>query len=175
VGKVAVNLEEQNKIFIPKLQRVAHRLGGNVVAVSEERYDALHIFEAPFTSYRLGIDWIKRVVYFVWDTDGHTRLCWGDIIHEMGHVFACKKNPDNSDEYDFFGWEWALMKQIGGNEDQWNESQKHYQIGIQVNGSWFNEWGSLTPKQRRHVLKDRLEKAKALGLIDSRRKVQAIR
>jgi hypothetical protein len=37
----------------------------------------------------------------------------GHLIHEMGHVFATTKKPNDSNEWDFFAWEVALAKELG--------------------------------------------------------------
>lgn len=151
---------------IQKLRRLARKWGGDLVGVNQKEWDRLKeerltdrtrpFHEAPFSSNDLGVHWpSRRVIY-------SGKVEWVEVIHEMGHVFATTENPEHVDEYDFFGWEYALVKLIGASIDEWVKHNKDY--GVTENG--YSEFGDLSPGKRDELLKQCVAKGKELGIID---------
>jgi hypothetical protein len=159
---------------IQKLRALARRWGGDLVEVSEKEWDRLKetrvshhgpgtrsFHEAPFTGRDLGVHWpSRRVIY-------HGEVQWVEVIHEMGHAFATPKDPDSTDELDFFGWEYSLVKAIGASEYEWVTHNKDYGV-YGVDEKVQGEFGDLSPKQQTELLKKLVAKGKELGIIDSR-------
>jgi len=153
---------------IQKLRRLARKWGGDLIRVSKAKWaefkeekltDRTHPFyEAPFTSNDLGIHWpTRRVVYC-------GEVHWPEVIHEMGHTFATNECPDHDEEFNWFGWEYALAKHIGGNIAEWVHHNKDYGIFDDASG----EFGDMTPKAREKLLRERIAKGQELGIIDAK-------
>lgn len=149
------------------LARYARAWGGKLLVVSEEKYKTYRALddysESPFSSHSLGVHWEQKLVVTV-------DAPWDEVIHEMGHVFACLKTPRKSDEYEFFGWEYALALAIKANAEIWCKGNRDYQLsGVspEVGGQKHvcYEFGHLTPKQKEWVLTERLEHARKTGLV----------
>jgi hypothetical protein len=124
------------------------------VAVAPEQYKHLvgdhTVHEAPFTSL-LATDWNRKKIYHV---DSH----WADIIHEMGHVFAARTDPNNCCEYDFFGWELMLARRVGSLV-AWVKRNEEYLVED------VQPLGALTPTVRRALLHERVAVVRELGLV----------
>lgn len=155
----------ENSKIIQKLARVAKTWGGAILKVSPKVYDDFMLtetfFGAPFTNHEVGQDWAtKRVIY------AGNKTPWTDFIHEMGHCFASIQNPEDSDEFVFFGWEIALVHHLGfprGSEgfQIWEKSNKDYVVtdGASV------QLGDLSSYERDVLYKDRWDHAVKVGLI----------
>jgi hypothetical protein len=158
---------------VAKLARLIARWNGKLVEASEKRYDRLLrtdlYSEAPFSHHSIGIMWHRKTIYYSGE------ICWTDLTHEMGHVFACPKAPDDEecDELSFFGWECALAKHIGADVAVWEKAQDAYQVEAGI-GS-FNEFGGLERQERDKVLADCMRVARELKSLDSRNRPRAIR
>lgn len=155
---------------IDQLRKLCHRWGGEFVELSQSAYDDVRHFkgeqkrvfgphrgpfyEAPFSSERLGVFWKARKLVYSGD------VYWTEVIHEMGHLFASSKNPDRSDEFNFFGWEYLLAKRVGDPEE-WIKTNRHY--GVSHRGS--EEFGSLNPKEQKQLLAEQVKCGKKLGII----------
>jgi hypothetical protein len=111
-------------------------------------------YGAPFTNHDLGVLWAKKQVVY------SGTVGWPEVIHEMGHVFACRVNPNRSEEFDFLGWEYALAKYIEGPMDEWLRELRNYQIA-----SDGREFGDLSPSERFKFLQERLEIARQKKLV----------
>lgn len=150
---------------LSKLKRLARKWGGDVVELSRSDYDKLQsgFYEAPFTSYRLGVHHRSKTVYW------SEKVEVGEVIHEMGHVFASKRPPDLTEEWDFFGWEYILAKKVGALKE-WTGSTSDYQVS--EDGETF---GGLTEAGRVVLLTERVSRAKALGLLSPRLSPLSIR
>lgn len=120
---------------------------------AQKRTSAREYNAAPFDNY-LGINWDKKIVYYVDDVQ------WPAIIHELGHLLATKKRPWECVEFDFFGWELAVVSEIGGSIDRWLESNHEYGVGD------YEELGSLGTMRLFATLNERLVNAQKLGIID---------
>jgi hypothetical protein len=150
---------------IKKLRNLAQKWGGKLVELSRDDFDTRFggkdpnnlrypkgLYNAPFSSHDLGIHWAKKQVIYSLPAE------WPEIVHEMGHVFACKKNPGRSDESTFLGWEYAVALYIGGPMNEWDNCMGDYGVEGQ-------EYGSLSKAEQQEVLAERLAFAKKKGLI----------
>ncbi len=113
------------------------------------------------------MDWHRKVIY----ADPSTKAA--DIIHEMGHVFACKVNPERSEEYLFLGWEYVVALSIGMTEPEWAEQMKDYMVtdvytlSDVFHGRYNLLWGVFRQEW--------LDTARAHGLIDAQQQPLTIR
>jgi hypothetical protein len=111
-----------DKQIIFKLKEIAQGWGGNIIKLTKNRFDDYwNITSAPFSCY-LGINYEARKIYYV----GTPHPC--DIIHEMGHIFASKKPPEEAYEWDFFGWEYLLARKVGLSLNRFIESNLLYNL-----------------------------------------------
>jgi hypothetical protein len=148
-----------------KLSALAKAWGGRVRIISTDEYDKISdsdssaFCEAPFSSYRLGVRWTAKEIIC-------TRpYIWTEIVHEMGHVFACNDPPQRSHEYDFFGWEYALVRRIGGSVSDWVANNKDYGIFQEIAGVYIGEFSDASPKIREYLLDERVRHARMQGII----------
>lgn len=135
---------------IERLSRLCTKFGGSLVQV-----DVIQVeIQSPF-DFAVGADFDQKIVYYKAGADP------GSIIHEMGHVFASKEKPDNSEEFDFFGWEYAVAKQVHV-LDIWIKNNRDYGLG-----TWpaNQEFGRLSNREREEVLWERTAFAEQIGLI----------
>lgn len=146
------------------LARLCRKFGGALIRLSQVEFDRLFDdrararaasrYEAPFTSAH-GVNWIRKIIYTVRDREEV-----GSIIHEMGHVFADRKPPFNTNEWEWFGWEIAVARSIGAARE-WSKHNANYNTGDENGG----DWGHLSTKERRGVVRDRLLYAKKIGVV----------
>jgi hypothetical protein len=136
---------------------LCHQLGGKLEIISKDHYlkirDGKHFFDTPFTRGH-GIDWRKKIIYAV---EGEEEV--GSIIHEMGHVFAERGNPNSArcSEWRWFGWEIATARHARA-VAIWNRQNSNYFTGEE-------DWGDLSEYRRREVGGERVKHAKRLGLV----------
>lgn len=90
-----------------------------------------------------------------------------EIIHEMGHVFASKVAPDECNEYDFFGWEIAMVKHIGLPLKDWIYEQSNYAVSEDPldEKSFAVELRDLSGRTLDLLILERLHTAQKNGLI----------
>jgi len=153
---------------LSRLRSLCQALGGGLVEMTEEEFDRtfmvgsqkepVGLTHAPFTDRNLGVDWEgKRVLYSTrWGVH------WPDLIHEMAHIFASVVSPAKSDEWSFFGWEYAMCLYLGGDLGVWKEAQQSYLPPTKVA---LKAFGSLSSEQQQAILDERLAAAKAAGLV----------
>lgn len=165
-----------NAECIHLLRKRCKEWGGNLVELSDEEFKTLSRragewawgsamwSNAPFSSHDLGVKWTNKEVVYCGDVQ------WTEIVHEMGHVFASKNNPDRSSEFDFFGWEHALCLELGLPVQEWIDGNKDYVVG-----KTFEEFGSMTHLEKVKTMQERTCAATKLGLIDERGKCHSIR
>lgn len=144
--------------------RCCRRWGGQLVRLSLPAIAAIpwgdHTWmEAPFTSKReLGLHWSTKTIVYCGDVP------WANILHEMGHLFACTISPHElCEEYDFLGWEFAFAINVGDVET-WIHTNADYCLE--------NRWGDFgaTPRSELYaVLNERLTVAYHQGLIEGPR------
>lgn len=164
---------DHNKAFIKKLGQLAHQWGGELVELSRDDFDTRFggkdsyqtprgLSMAPFSSNDLGTCFSKKQVIFAFPAE------WHEVVHEMGHIFACKKAPGTSKEWTFFGWEYALAIYLGGEKAglEWIEANDHYGLGRSV-GRKYDSWdfGGCSTQQRQEILEERVAWAKKNGLV----------
>lgn len=107
----------------------------------------------PFSD-KLAIDWPgKRVLY-------QRGAKVGDMIHELGHVFASKLEPKKAREMDFFGWEFALAKEVGVVKE-WVLASKGYCIN-----SDGEEFGMLSRDDQSDLIEEFVTRGRSSGLLD---------
>lgn len=139
------------------LKKFAKKLGGQLVLKPKLPGE----MQAPFAS-NVGLDYAKKIVYFT-----GMKTPAGHVVHEMGHVFACDQHPDEMPyEWDFFGWEYAVVLYLKLDAKSWFKSQDDYIVDD--NSTSF---GSLTILQRKAVLEERLTMAKKMKLVKNNRPV----
>lgn len=80
-------------------------------------------YEAPFTR-GLGVRWSAKEIHDYRPTRRH----WAEILHEAGHLVATDLSPNKSEEYDFLGWELAVIKKLGLSMQQWYDNNREYSI-----------------------------------------------
>lgn len=150
---------------VQKLRDLARSWGGDILEVTSKGFKKIQerpdFFHAPFTNRKLGVDWRRRYIIGV-------DLYWPEVIHEMGHAFTTLDDPNSSDEFDFFGWEYQLAKFIGADVGEWCESNESYQI------EQFGDFGGLNSKDRRMVLQERVRRAKELSIVDKQGRPMAV-
>lgn len=156
---------------IGRLRRLARRWGGDVVELGQWDGFPQGVAPAPFTAW-LAIDYEMKLVYVRSPCNEATV---GEAIHEMGHIFASTVGPYASKEYDFFGWEYAVARQLRLVR-VWCEGAFDYSVPSDDDGRWPNtEFGRLRPDQREALLQERLQAARAKGLLTRCGKAVAIR
>lgn len=138
-----------------KLKAFATAHGCKLAKVSPatfRRLNGIGLSVAPFTT-DLGIQWSHKELYYVrYDQ-------WAEIIHELGHLLATTATPMKAKEYEFFGWELALVKYIGGSFDHWLETNNEYSVNE------GDDLGRLNPVELYKLLAERLEVAQTAGLL----------
>lgn len=154
-------------VTLKRLLFFAANLGVRTRLVSEGRFQSLvdrgDLQEAPFSSQSLGIEWGSKHLYYT------KYVPWPEVVHELGHLLACRVPPWSSDEFTFFGWEIAVVHSIGGSLDSWIASNKDY--GVR-DGRAF---GTLNPLEMHAMLAERLAAAKADGLLSDGGRPLAVR
>lgn len=156
--------------------QLCRQFGGRLAIISQDAFDALFdrsagrhsegtLHEAPFTSAH-GLHWNRKIIYTVRDREEV-----GSILHEMGHVFATAHHPDHPQcrEFDFFGWELAIARQIGAAR-AWSRHNQNY--CVDDTGA---EWGTRSPRQKRRIIDDRLACARKIGILDAQNTPRSIR
>lgn len=155
---------------IAKLAEYAKQWGGALRIVSLDEYTTLlrreSFYEAPFTNSKLGVLWAAKEVIAARGT-----VFWTEIVHEMGHVFAAKDNPNRSDEYTFFGWEYVLAGKVG-DRDQWRKENDLYQVVYRKQDIGF---GKLSYTEQTAVLEEAIEDSRKAGLLGEEDTPLAIR
>lgn len=123
-------------------------------------------FSSPENSATHGQEWGKKIVYAVRGCESV-----GQIIHEMGHVFADRYPPDSSKcrEWYWFGWEMAVARRIGA----WQTWSRHNETyGISRKGA---DWGDLSVRGRQAVMADRIRYATKIGILSEVGEPRSIR
>ncbi len=152
------------------LRTIIRKWGGTLEVVTAEKYKVIekedcHGIGLWNTSSVSGyaIHWLdKRIVI----RDGCNDP--GTIIHEMGHVFLDLDGPDNSDEYSWLGWEICLARKAHCYRS-WSLQNSDYGVGCEWS-EFSNDtsaiWGNLSKYNKTLLVKDRIEHAKRIGIVD---------
>ncbi len=116
---------------------------------------------SPFDG-AIGLDWDGKVVYSSAHAKTDSPETWCGLIHELGHAVASTHPPDDSPEFDFFGWEYIVAKKCGLTRAEFIDGNGGY--GTQLNGvSKRIEYLSL--REFNAVISDRKKVALASGLL----------
>lgn len=150
-----------NKKHLASLFKIVKSWGGHVKNLSVEEYQSAQIEKAPFTGNDLGIDWESKTLFY---TEAREPW-WPEVIHEMGHIFACKHPPNSNscNEIDFFGWEYVLARKIRGPIRDWYNSNEDYQIDscdchrCKSNGPSYKELGRLDRLCQRRMIRQYIQ------------------
>ena len=165
------------------LARICRRLGGKLMILSRRNFIALleddddeDGIALPLTAgsrHEYGIDWRKKIIYVARGTN-HI----GYIIHEAGHVFADRHEPDDAkcDEWTWLGWEIAVARRIGA-WHTWSRQNGNYHMGEgSADGVGKDkDWYDLSSVERRAIIADRLAHAKKIGLLTRRGAPRSVR
>jgi hypothetical protein len=139
-----------------ELVRFAQLKGVKAYKVRQSKFIELErderLQEAPFTSF-IGINWTTKELFYTRENQ------WVEGIHELGHLIASSKKPRDSKEWDFFGWEIALVHHLGLPLELWIAGNQDYGVDD------GHELGGLTSIQLHRMLAERLEAAVAGGLV----------
>lgn len=114
--------------------------------------------DCPFAPGSLGTSWEDKTIFY------STKDVVG-AIHEAGHVFADATKAsyeDEDSEYDFLGWEFAMIKELGLTLEDWLRESGDY---IVAGPSNYIAAGQLPPEHFLIVVEERIKKATDLGLI----------
>lgn len=120
---------------------------------------------APFTNSILGQNWKEKKIYCF-------EPVWSEVIHEMAHIFVQKQNPERvsgDEEFDVWGWEWAVRKYIKGSIKDFFWSNRDFQF---LDGRPLK---SLSFKRKLKMMEDRLIFAKQQGIVTKDGRPIAIR
>lgn len=153
---------------IDVLRTWARRHGGDIVRVAPK--DFAHVkqlpsfSDAPFSSNDIGVHWRSaRVVYA-----GAT--LWTEFVHELGHCFASRVGIDDQFEFDFLGWEVALVRELGLDYDAWRHENRYYAVTKQG-----KEFGDLNRNQQDQLVEERIRHGQAIGIVDQEGRVLSVR
>ncbi len=118
-----VEVDEQS--CLDKLVALAESWGGYIETDnSTSWFFSRDISVAPFNS-NVGLIWEEKGILYDKDRLPHPVT---SLLHEMGHVFACRKPPKSADELDFLGWEFQLARQIGYPVSNWLRGNEDYVV-----------------------------------------------
>jgi len=171
---------------LKKLRRKARKWGGDIQKVTEAEWAALTSedpgigllgsIQAPFTNWDLGAHFKSKIVYFgLYCHPQDIEHFATGIIHEMGHVFASLVQPYDlpktykgreHDEFDFFGWELTLAKEVGLTLSQFCAGNADYAVtdnGDDIGG--IARDGKDGQTELRRIFRERVVFAEKLGLI----------
>lgn len=147
------------------------RWGGKLIRVDGQFIEKAAMkptnqIQFPPSSSALACNWDKREIYYC--TDDFDRS-WdiAGIIHEMGHVFACKKRPEDCVEDDFLGWEYVLARELHMLR-RWMYNLDGYHYTFENRDL---DMGAIGPGTFQRIMNERVDWAMATGLIKDGRSV----
>lgn len=158
--------------MIDKLRAYCHKWHGDLLVLSGIEFDRLPFpdylgqydsgwHEAPFTD-GMGIHWPSRRVFV---KESHTKYTT-DIIHEMGHLFACRWNPNGPiEEHEFLGWEIRLALLVGLPDSEYKRQNSNYVVDAPITDGY----ASIKDLSRAEWIKAKrnaIAFSKAKGLLD---------
>ncbi len=160
------------KSEINKLKRKIESWGGELIIQERNNF---HLPCAPFNS-NLGLNFRGKKIY-IYNLD---KVSFGDVIHEMGHCFATKSLPNKSEEWNFFGWEYALVKNLRLSIKKWIENNSAYMVQYKylpniLNSKNLFDFGDLNKNIRSSLLKERVAYAKKIKIVNKNNEAIAIR
>lgn len=144
------------------LARITQGWGGALIGDDISPEDENGLSDAPFSMFFCVNHYTKRV-YYNPEVLSYPQEAAG-VIHELGHVFACHDLPKDSEEFDFFGWEWALAREVDM-LDEWLKSIDSYTLPASA-GDFTEDFGTLSPEEQSDVIEERVQHAQRLGLVN---------
>ena len=142
--------------------------GGTIINVDESYFmshmDEETFSEAPFTNNSIGVFWKKKHIVTVGVPHP------GHLLHEMGHIFACKYEPNavECDEFTFVGWEYKLAEEVGVVQE-WLEFMQPFGVDPHY------EFGMLPIDEQKVFLERRMARSHEYGLFDQHGRARPIR
>ena len=132
---------------------------------------------APFSD-ALGINWDKKVLYVLGRCLQRAQTV-GNMIHELGHIIACKEPPRKSNEWNFFAWEICTARLLRVKE-QWDDSSETYWVEVPKTDPVMpklpmGDYGQFSLKERRVIFKEALKAGKKYGNVTADGKPISIR
>ena len=161
--------------ILTRLAQALHPAGVHLVFAPSNEWmarvsaDSDDLYPCPFAN-ELVVEWSTRTLWIEKeDFDYANPASWGNVIHEFAHLVAADKEPNHTDEFEFFGWEVAVAMRLGVLKE-WLQANSAYSVpGENVLVSC--EIGTLSPDDQRRVLHERLDYAESLGLVQDGRAV----
>lgn len=159
--------DERDHVVAGLLTALVKGWGGSVEMVPQmtlEGFEGDETFSMSPAADGMGVFYgDRRVIH-----DG--RAHWADLIHEAGHVFACPEVPSASQEFDFFGFEYAVARKLHAPLDRWHDRLGSYQVDAVpgVDSGRYSSWDKLKWKQREAHIRERIWKARLLGIISKK-------
>lgn len=152
------------------LGKICRDLGGRFLILPQAEFDdAVDADEdicGPGTAgsrFEYAIHWKKKILYAM---RGTTHI--GFIIHEAGHVFADRHDPDDDacDEWAWLGWEIAVARRLGA-WAAWSRQNASYHLGegTRTGVGADKDWRDLSASERRAIVADRVAHAKKIGVL----------
>lgn len=175
---------ELTELALARLRRLVSTWNGSILTMSMDAFEALAWRRgyswATFSNAGLGVHFRRRLVLVALPLGMHKLP---EVIHETGHVFASRVGPDDSNEYDFLGWEMAVARAIGLSLMQWRDGNRDYILwtrsGLAGEGletpPWPSEIGACTDADLRRLYADRLAWAKVKRLVNVRGRPLSVR
>lgn len=159
--------------ILQALQQKALDFGGTLKVLTVEQFELLEdhddaVSSAPFNTH-LACNWDLKEVY-IQDSAVTCLRTLAEVIHEMGHVFACTEAPLKSEEVEFIGWEYSVALELGL-DDQWLQSMASYGIGGYIqkilgpSKTPRGEFGDLTLDEQMELLEEMCFRAERDGLL----------
>lgn len=154
-----------NRELLGRVTDLAKRWKCQVVPVPHEIFFGLRrdtfnedFYISPSASL-LGLFWdARRIIY-------SGRVNWHLVLHELGHLVACKKPPvgnpiaTDREELAMVGWEYASSLMIGVSHKEWVKAHGEYAF---VN---YDRFDRVSDARQRAFLERRIQVARNKGLI----------
>jgi hypothetical protein len=138
-----------------------------ITVVHHEEYHWRHkvegFQEAPFTSADLGICWDHFELHY------RGTVPWPAVLHEAAHMLATHDKPNESKEWQFFGWEIAVVNYLRLDLEEFHWNNRDYAIDYQDagDGNYYGEVQDIPYDSPvfHSFLASRVSFAKSCGLV----------
>ena len=156
-----------DRSIVKKLAAYTHVWGGGLLSVTPKVFDGFarcrNFSHAQYTTGDLGVLYHEKLIVYVIDSAPEIEPV--SIVHEIGHVFASKKQPYSSKEFGFFGWEYTLCQRVGITLKAWRKSHAHYQVGNRRDGYALIK--DMSAQAHEKLIQQAIRHAVRHGLIDA--------
>ncbi len=160
-------MKARERVRFERLQLLVKQWGGKLIYTEDnDVFDALCVDGAPF-DHNLGVDYDRKVIV------AEKGFNLGGVIHEIAHVFAVNAETSraalDSDEFDFFGWEFMLARKVDL-VPEWVESNYNYSLPndpFEYNGKDFGgeDFGQLELEEQSDLIEERVDYARQIGIV----------